>query len=102
MGAVNGRRSLGSFQPTARTPSLESHYSEGIASADVELESSWTQAMGNTMQSRYEEIMRLVRSRPTLDAGFQDLLENLRDAKDRGDDLGFMAILAVIQGELNE
>lgn len=87
------------FQARARNPSYEVPGSDDAPSETME--NLWSQTMQNTMQTQFDEVMRLVDSRPAINRGFQDLPGSLREAKDSGDDASFMAILTVIRAELS-
>ncbi|CAG7557633.1 unnamed protein product [Fusarium equiseti] len=80
-----------SFKATGRIPSDESKYSDILS----------TGAMDELMQSQYDVLMADITARRiAVDGGFRTLLEDLRDAKDNGNEAGFMAVIAVIRAEL--
>ncbi|KAF5971206.1 hypothetical protein FBULB1_9345 [Fusarium bulbicola] len=56
------------------------------------------------MAQKYSEVMERLRQKgtdPADDLGLKGLLENLKDAKDRGGEQAFLAVLAVLYGELD-
>ncbi|KAM0246136.1 hypothetical protein ACHAP5_004918 [Fusarium lateritium] len=85
----------------SRIPSVESRYSEGLSPGAIEQQ--WSEAMSGGMDQRWSQLMDTIESRSidvSADRGFQNLVDSLREAKEKGDDAGFTAVLAVIEMEL--
>ncbi|KAF4496813.1 hypothetical protein FAGAP_7021 [Fusarium agapanthi] len=73
-------------------------------SLSSQAESVTEQQRMDDMAQKYSEIIERLRQRgidPADDLGLGSLLENLKDAKDRGDEQAFLAVLAVLYGELD-
>ncbi|KAG5819150.1 hypothetical protein H9Q74_000776 [Fusarium xylarioides] len=98
-----------------RVKSNETDYSEGLSAG--ELDSQWTttmsgtaeqdepkpSAMGNDMETKWSQLMQTIEARSidvSADLGLEALVNNLRDAKENGNEEAFMAIFTVIQQEL--
>ncbi|KAF5613811.1 uncharacterized protein FSUBG_423 [Fusarium subglutinans] len=90
-------------QLTSRISSIESRYSTGGLSPET-MEQSWSEIMGNEMETKWSQLMQTIEARSidvSADRGLGALVDNLRNAKESGNEEAFTAIFTVIQQELS-
>ncbi|KAF9780374.1 hypothetical protein IL306_000326 [Fusarium sp. DS 682] len=101
-----GSGTVGQEKPTSqdlpsKVSSTESRYSGWISPGAME--QHWSEVMGNEMEAKWSHLIGVIETRAidvSADQGLEVLVDNLRNAKENGDEETFLAVFAAIEQEL--